>query len=950
MDFYFTGMYRIASLVFIICFGFGAGAFGQSGKDIQRIRKEALEAFKPRFTVFYRTSNPKMSLRPSKYVDGYGIPTWMSTQGDENLRDGGRSASHYGDGFDSRILEAKMDKRTANSYLSAKGVDVKGKVRTEDGTVYWTFPEHELFRLEAKVSENEDGTLGLRFKLHPKKDGYYSVAYTGAPSYALKAVDEIWQPMIWSEKRFPNGPHMTLAFRAPLPTTLVERKGITYGVLAHPDEFPFDPLPTVSNSRFGIAVRNAEGKAQAQLFAPVMGGTGSKMAKGEDFEFSVVLAALPGDLTEAYESLARNHYGFRDYRRNSISSLNKTLDRMVNYANSSFSQFVDSLKGFGYSTDVPGAVKNVSSLNALEMAMVQDNPDMFWEKAYPMVEYMLSREKFLFSLDPKQKNQHPSRRLLGPVAPVSELVALHDIFGGENPFLIQMAEENFLKTRVKNLDVAEREDNWINALFLYKSTKDEKYLTKAKSGADQYLRNRVERKQTDFNDEYGKSFFFWIDFTNRWIELVELYELTGEERYLEAAREGARRYALMCWMAPKIPEGDILVNKGGKAPAYWYLKSKGHEQMSVPETNVPAWRMSEIGLTSESSGTCSGHRAVFMANFAPWMLRLGKYCNDDFLMEIAKAAVIGRYRNFPGYHINTARTNAYESADYPLRAHKKLSVNSFHYNHILPMASMLLDYLVTDVWARSNGEISFPSTYIEGYAYMKNKFYGHEEGRFYSEKGVRLWMPEGLLEIDNVELNYIAGRKEGKLFLAFSNQSPEDVKTTVRINPVLVRHLEKSGYTVYTDNKLTQEKKSLGRAGFTVNVKAKGLTAIVIEGVDFKSELQNKLSQETNLTADNTEYKSLEFGGAKAMLFKLGGFAPRAYIYLSDDDSQYSSVNLHYKKPNGKTVTIKDAIYPFEFTVELDTESPVPEFWFSATDKAGKRDVSKKFSFGGVVN
>ncbi len=120
-----------------------------------------------------------------------------------------------------------------------------------------------------------------------------------------------------------------------------------------------------------------------------------------------------------------------------------------------------------------------------------------------------------------------------------------------------------------------------------------------------------------------------------------------------------------------------------------------------PEEWAPAWRLSEIGLTPESSGTSTGHRAIFMANYAPWMLRLGYYAKDPFLKNLGKAAIIGRYRNFPGYHINTSRTTIYEKEDYPLRPHHQLSVNSFHYNHILPMASMLLDYLVTDVFVKS---------------------------------------------------------------------------------------------------------------------------------------------------------------------------------------------------------------------------------------------------------
>src|SRR5690606_5810133 len=187
-------------------------------------------------------------------------------------------------------------------------------------------------------------------------------------------------------------------------------------------------------------------------------------------------------------------------------------------------------------------------------------------------------------------------------------------------------------------------------------------------------------------------FFFWTGFMPKWIDLLELYEGTVEERYLEAAGEGARYYATVVGMTPKIDDEDIVVNKRGKAPVYAYLAKRTKGPIKVPEEEVPAWRVSEVGLTAESSGTSLGHRGIFMANYAPWMLRLSGYTGDTFLRDIAKAAVIGRYSNFPGYHMNTARTTVYEKVGYPLRPHDELSYNSFHYNHIWPHASILLDY------------------------------------------------------------------------------------------------------------------------------------------------------------------------------------------------------------------------------------------------------------------
>ena len=118
-------------------------------------------------------------------------------------------------------------------------------------------------------------------------------------------------------------------------------------------------------------------------------------------------------------------------------------------------------------------MKNVSSLNPLELALVTDNDAIFQERAYPIAEYMLSREKFLFSLDPKQKIQSPSRALKGPCAPLTELTSLYGITHGASPVFLKLAEEEFGRARVLNLDSLERGDSWPNALALYRATGDQ---------------------------------------------------------------------------------------------------------------------------------------------------------------------------------------------------------------------------------------------------------------------------------------------------------------------------------------------------------------------------------------------------------------------------------------------------------------------------------------------
>lgn len=895
--------------------------------------------FRPAFQILYNAADPGMALKPAGISKvEYNVLTWKVT---DSSRAGfvqkKINAAMAGDGFDDRILRTRSEWRTANVYHAGESRLLEATaIRHKKDTVFFTFPDPAL---SAYLVTSGRPYPALHFTYKAPRSGWYSIGYVGAPALPGAYAKEIWQPLIWQELRMPDAAYLTPAFMATLPTTMANDGLNTIGVLAAPEHLPFQPLPTLPNSQFGIALRNERGEMQPQVFAPIPGGHGSKMQAGQVFHFSLLLVAENKDISHTYQYLAEKIFGFRDYRRNDIASLNTVLDNMTAYAMTHYAWFVDSLKGFAYSTDVPGAVKNVSSLNPLGLSIVRDDEVMFEKRAYPLAEFMLSREKFLFSLDSNQKIQNPSRRLKGPVAPLSELAALYNVFCKSNPFYLRLMEQEYASTRIRNLDVKEDGASWINAMQLYKATGSQQYLTAAITKANAYLQQRVAQRQTAFNDPFAGSFFFWPAYTNRWIELLQLFEITGDQAYLKAAADGARHYTMFIWMAPGIPDSTVTVNIGGKAPMYWYLRSKGHTQMYYPEEKAPAWRLSETGLTPESSGTSTGHRAIFMANYAPWMLRVGYYANDTFLMNVAKAAIVGRYRNFPGYHINTERTTAYEQEDFPLHAHKEQSVNSFHYNHILPMASMLIDYLVTDAFVRSNGRIDFPAEYIEGYAYLQNKMYGSTPGTFYNEKDVQLWMPARLLTSTSREVNYIAARKGNRLYLAFVNQSKTAVRTRIALNPSLVQTTNASRVMSLNGAQAGR----LHQGTFECTVEPGGIAAFVVEHVAPQVRFQHKILAHNKETGN--DYGEIPTGNAKAMLFRLGDYARRLFLYLEDDDNRWRSVQLQYSVAGGETKSVRKDAYPFEFTVPLQ-QATAMQCWLLLEKQDGSTVTSEKITLG----
>ncbi len=878
--------------------------------------------FDPEFVVMY-SAERVLQLRQRMGVPHYHVTAWQR-RGERN------------------IITNPFEVTTPVYLRAVSAADVGGTIR-------WNFPVREDFKLEAELRPSPTGREPrLYFRLTAIKPGQYSVGFAGAPSCQADQADAIWQPLVWHERRFPEESYLTLEYNCPIPTTLVSRNGLTYGVMADPGQLPFR-IPNLRNNLFGVTVRNEKGLAQPMLFAPVLGTDGSQLEKNESFDFQALLFVQPSSWNVAFEYAAREILGFHDYRQNTDVSLNKTFENMVDYALSGYSRFLDDERGSSYATDMPGAVKNVSALCPLGLALVTDNEELFLKRVKPLLEYLLSREKFLFSPLGEVGSQIATSNMRGPSATVSELAVLHAMSGGRNPFLLDYVRELYPRDRVLNMEKITYGGTWQRDLSLYRATGDKKHLDDASRKADIYIRERIDNPPSDFEEAVVYS-HFWDDILPLWVDLFELYELTLNPRHLQASLKGARQHASIIWFYPQIPDRDVLVNEGGFAPQY-----RQGEPTPVPEARVPAWRVSEMGLIAEGIATSGGaHRGLFINTYAPYFLRLAHYTGDQFLHDIARSAVIGRYTNFPGYHMNLAYSTAHEAVGFPLRPHGAITSTSMHYNHILVHSRKLLDYLVSDAFYRSEGAIDFPSRFVEGYAYLYGKIYGEKPGRFYGDQNVTLWMPKGILNIDHVQANYLTATGNGKLYIALKNQSSEDIEATVSVNPEIVAGARSGRFPV----KLWKNNRDAGtgevRNGqIRVSIPANGITALIVEGLEGNIRFSDKMvahnadGKLNGFAETDTPIGTIQgmYVGTPTGMFLSFGEYNWAYGYLAgefEDLHTMESVTFHYRFDEGPWQVYTDNQFPWEFSVPAGRDVQQMEFYISTRTPASKQELSER--------
>lgn len=885
-------------------------------------RSGVTRRFRPDFTVLVSEADPALNYgNVPEQIENLPLPNWQAGQG------GGHTWDFFAAG--------------ENILLTATGADMRG------GQIRWVFPVQARFQFEAQLSLPagvSEPLITLHFK--PRRAAWYAVGYSGAPTLAPTAIDEVWQPLIWQERRFPRRSFLATEDMCPLPATLVSSQGVTVGVAADPEESPFR-LPTRANARFGVLLRNARGEAQPMVFAPVFGSAASHLQAGEELHFKLRLLVQPGSVYEAYKHLAYHLYGFHDYRMNATCSLNETLENMLAFAlNDEYSGWVADLRGFDYTTDVADSVKVVSALHPLSLALITDNAEIYRRRALPMIEYLMSRQKYLFTRNPQEKSQGAAHLLRGPAAEVSELAALYLFSQQRSAVFRAYAEQLLTQPRTLNLSVVSAGASWQSLLAMYRMTGEADYLQRARAGADRYIAERVTRPFTDFSHitaQTGRE--FWVDYTPKWIDLLELYEETQEPRYLAAAVVGARLYTNYVWLQPRIPPSSYLVNKGGRvivAGYFPHVKSPP-QPMQAPEQMVPAWRVSQIGLTPEASNTFASNPAVMLTHFAPYFLRLAYYTGDTFFRDIARSAVIGRYANFPGYDINGEYTTVYARPDYPLRPWEQLTYNNIYYNHVWPHIAMLTDYLVSDVFTRSGGRINFPSRYAQGYAYLQSKVYGDRAGKFYTYDKVHLWLPAKLLRADSIQINYLSGYGDNNFYLALTNEAAQPLKVTIRLNPDVVPFDEARSYEVevWQENRAAPGLR-MERGELHLAVAGHGITALVIKGLHVVPQFQDRVLEATaeRLTAASQAELETPFGRVTGMLISFGRGLTSGYIWLTATEQEVKEVRLHYRQAEGWQELL-DRQYPFEFSFPLNETATAVEYWLEVVKADGSRERSQ---------
>jgi hypothetical protein len=288
-------------------------------------------------------------------------------------------------------------------------------------------------------------------------------------------------------------------------------------------------------------------------------------------------------------------------------------------------------------------------------------------------------------------------------------------------------------------DIKDYRPTFYGMVVAYKILKEKKYLDAARKGADWYFEEGVK-----------KGFFLGVCGDTRFVpdfataqtaqSYLDLFEITKEEKYKEAAILAARYYISSIYTHP-ISDDTITV-KGQK---------------------MQQWQIAQNGLGFEHGGnfgsaTKSG--PILLADHAGLFVRIFELTHDSVFINMARAGAIGREAfvdpatSVASYYWSSLNRGA---GPFP--------------HHAWWQIGWIMDYLLQEAHLRSGGAITIPSGFITPKV-GPHKSYGFQQGKLYG-RAVNLRLFPGLVNTGNANVEYLTFASDQKIYLVLMNDLSE---------------------------------------------------------------------------------------------------------------------------------------------------------------------------------
>ncbi len=833
-----------------------------------------------------------------------GRPVWAENRAPATVRVGGREyevqwgrENPYTAG-EMHLLVGRavrqVDERTVEvDYAAAGGATARGR---------WRLP-----------AESTDVRFELAFEA--AAEGYYSAGISpigGAPPERTRFVQ---LPPLFQFQRLPAQPCMLTDVITPHAMALAEvaleegGRAVCLAVAAEPSELPLR-WPTAQDGRYGFSLLGADGRVQPSSFSPVLGFEHSFCRAGERRTARWRILVLPDHWTAALEYVSQHIMQVADYRRPVHASLSDAAVNMIDLMRDADASGWDAeLKGF-YNIEMAETVTQASPLAVVAASFLTRDEELYATRALPTIEYLLTRPSAHWARP--HGGSTPLRvpnRFYG--TPLWQ--GLHALLGELNPWMLKFA---LPRGEVYHSQAYNSAPRWSSLLAAYRLNPSEQRLAEIVREADTFLEQQVYARR---DEVVPFTRFYNIHFYPYWWDLVELYELTGEPRFLAGAEQGAFHTIAGLWSHPVVPEGEMTVHPDGRHGGLGIVWWKDAERFRLgdprtpgdtPAKQVPAWWVARCGLGLEQPSTyftAGGRGGGFMRNimmsvWAPHLLRVHRHTDREIYRTYARNTVVGRFANYPGYY-KVGYSDLMLSPRYP---YEGPDVSGIYYHHIPPQLAFTIDFLVAQAEQRSAGRIRFPWAVQQGYAWFTNRVYGMEGGEVFGQPAGRLLLDGKAVAMGEKHVDWLAARSRDRVWLILMSQADEPVRPRAALDAERLGLVVGAPLTLYTPERPEGEQRR-AEALTELTVPAKGLMA-----VSLPAEPRDEFPKLPPLEQGHVVLDAGKpWGRLHAMRIRSPFGADSILVALTHGPAEGGSVTL---KPAGDATRVKETL-PYEFSI-----------------------------------
>ncbi len=766
----------------------------------------------------------------------------------------------------------------------------------------------------------------VTFEYITKQPQYYSIAMGALQEMNKESVSNVLLSPMYQFRRIPEKPNLLPMALCPQPVSIVEAKGMSCFITGNPIDFS----RSWGAYDMGFSLLNINHKVQPMAFAPILGMKDSFYASGQMIRKTFKIGILPLQWHNTLQYVSDSIFCVKDYRTQT-TSLNDAIYNIINLMKiDEASGWEADMKGFldiESNPKVRTEVVQTSPLGLLSAAIITKDEDLYVKRALPAIEYMLSRKGYRWGYP--NENDPETETMVNTFTPfkseynTAHFEALHKLLNYKNPWIVDVAMPNGSPRYSKGYAVNE---TWTGDLAAYKMTKDEKWLVKATIGADYMINNEL------YNNS-SKPVYDWMFYNShvypQWFDLIDLYEVTKNRDYFNAACYGAFFTIAGQRSYPMVQNNEITIHKDGKyagnANIFWkkdkrfklgYPRRQGDVQEKIIDENV----LSPVGLGFEqpmtffTKGDNLNH--VFMSSWAPSLLRLNANHKLDFFETYARNSIIGRFASYPGYYA-AGYTDLPLDSIYP---YKGPDVTSLYYHHIPSHLALTMDYLITEAIQRSKKVIDFPYGKQQGFVWFNNRIYGGLKGSILHDRNVELYMKKGLVELGAGNVNYVTGVSDENFWLVLLNEGNDPEKVDVKLNvPFVADNSEAEIYHFTETGSVVSDAVEMKNNSFTADIEPKGISlfsfplAQACTHVDTKP-VENGM-REIDIAKNNKLY-----------LFRIRSpFGwDSVYGYVAKALPKNYTVSMEYVADYSKTDRSARTQFPYEWTfVRIDNDKQV---------------------------